>query len=159
MNHISHNSGSKLLVLSYNTNTMVIQCAMLQPAGTDKGIWEEYLGSRNCHQMWQQLLKNPRWNIAIYISRQSSSLVFRAVKLLLAPWEVKDMTEISCISYSATCVNNTVSEYLLADWEKIFLCSSKACWFLDILKHLIICLWYITGFCKDFKYLYVSSSS
>lgn len=35
---MGHNSGSKLLVLLYNTNTMVIQCTMLQPTGTDQGI-------------------------------------------------------------------------------------------------------------------------
>lgn len=38
INHMGLNSGSKLLVLLYNTNTVVIQCTMLQPTGTDQGI-------------------------------------------------------------------------------------------------------------------------
>lgn len=35
---MGHNSHSKLLVLLYNTNTVVIQCTMLQPTDTDEGI-------------------------------------------------------------------------------------------------------------------------
>jgi len=39
INHMRRNGGSKLLVLLYDTNTMVIQHTVLQCAGTDQGIW------------------------------------------------------------------------------------------------------------------------
>lgn len=35
INHMGHNSSSKLLVLLYNTDSVVIQCSALQCTGTD----------------------------------------------------------------------------------------------------------------------------
>lgn len=38
IHHMGHNRGSKLLVLSYNTDSVVIQCTALQCTGTGQGI-------------------------------------------------------------------------------------------------------------------------
>lgn len=90
INDMSHNCGSTLLVLLHNTNTMVIQCATLKPACADQGTGENYLGSRNLHQMyscWIQggspgsLLESSLWCCQIDAGSR----------------EVEDMTEISCV--------------------------------------------------------------